>query len=370
MQTQEPLTHTPCRISTLFAAVFPVSPSVSQGSAEDSKMTQEALSFLRSPELPPLKDHLFCCLKMFPVCCRMTKAGLLRPSSVRWMSWGTMSHGKSLTARISVSPNPESACILSDILEKDVPEKYYLSQTQMQRLLSNSLEAQRAIGSTRTRESALLSQAMPEVRRKNRTLRCSTAYQVDTKSGFQLAHPGDSIDLAYPTMNTRRGRVGEKIAHTVTPGNTQGYFFIDMNYDPKLTEVARCITARQDSGISKRRGEHSAVFIEDEPRAVVTPDKKTIRQQGRWIKEPNEPMFTLTVQDRHGILRYGRVRKLTPRECWRLQGFTDEQFNKAAATGLSDGRLYKMAGNAVSVPVVSAVGAVIKRIYQEQIQKG
>lgn len=194
--------------------------------------------------------------------------------------------------------------------------------------------------------------------------------KVDTKSGFQLAYPGDSIDLAYPTMNTRRGRVGEKIAHTVTPGNTQGYFFIDMNANPQLTETARCITARQDSGISKHKGEHSAVFIEDEPRAVVTPDKKTIRQQGRWIKDPNEPMFTLTVQDRHGILRYGRVRKLTPRECWRLQGFTDEQFDKAKATGLSDGRLYKMAGNAVSVPVVSAVGAVIKRIYQEQIQKG
>lgn len=118
--------------------------------------------FLRSHELPPLKDHLFCCLKMFPDCCRMTKAGLLRPSSVRWMSWGTMSHGKSLTARISVSPNPESVCILSDILESDVAEKYYLSQTQMQRLLSNSLEAQRAIVSTRTRESALLSQAMQE----------------------------------------------------------------------------------------------------------------------------------------------------------------------------------------------------------------
>lgn len=194
--------------------------------------------------------------------------------------------------------------------------------------------------------------------------------KVDTKSGFQLAHPGDSIDLAYPTMNTRRGRVGEKIAHTVTPGNTQGYFFIDMNAGAKLTETARCITARQDSGISKHKGEHSAVFIEAVPRAVVTPDKKTIRQQGRWIKEPNEPMFTLTVQDRHGILRYGRVRKLTPRECWRLQGFTDEQFDKAKAAGLSDGRLYKMAGNAVSVPVVSAVGAVIKRIYQEQIQKG
>ena len=162
LQTQEPLTHTPCRISTLFAAAFPASPSVSQDSADDYKMTQEALSLLRSTALPPLKDPLFCCLKMFPVCFRMTKAGLLRPSSVRWMNWGTMSHGKSLTARISVSPHPESVCILSDILEKDVPEKYYLSQTQMQRLLSNSLEAQRAIGSTRTRESASPSQAAPE----------------------------------------------------------------------------------------------------------------------------------------------------------------------------------------------------------------
>lgn len=78
-------------------------------------------------------------------------------------------------------------------------------------------------------------------------------------------------------------------------------------------------------------------------------------------------MYTITVQDRHGILRYGRVRKLTPRECLRLQGFTDEQIDKIAATGIKDGRMYKMAGNAVSVPVVTAVGSVIKRIYNEQI---
>ena len=88
------------------------------------------------------------------------------------------------------------------------------------------------------------------------------------------------------------------------------------------------------------------------------------------MKDPEEPMFTLTTQDLHGIAEHDRIRKLTPLECWRLQGFTDEQFDKAKAAGLSDGRLYKMAGNAVSVPVVSAVGAVIKRIYQEQIQKG
>ncbi len=189
--------------------------------------------------------------------------------------------------------------------------------------------------------------------------------KVLTKAGFQMAYPGDSIDLAYPTMNTRRGRVGTDIAHTITASSTQGYYFIDMNADAKLTDHARCITAKQDAGICHHKGERSGVFMESELRAILTPEKETVRQQGRRFKEPNEPMFTLTVQDRHGIIHHGRVRKLTPRECWRLQGFTDEQFNKAAATGLSDGRLYRMAGNAVSVPVISALGEIIKRINME-----
>ena len=190
--------------------------------------------------------------------------------------------------------------------------------------------------------------------------------KVKTKAGYQLAYPGDSIDLAYPNQNSRRGRVGDKIAHTLTTSCPQGYFFIDMNEGAKLTDTARCITARQDSGISNHRGEHSAVFIEEAPRAILTPDKEYPRQQGRRFKEPNEPMFTLTVCDRHGIIRYGKV---MPIECWRLQGFTDEQFRKAEATGLKDAQLYKMAGNAVSVPVVSAIGRMIRENDEEWKRK-
>ena len=44
----------------------------------------------------------------------------------------------------------------------------------------------------------------------------------------------------------------------------------------------------------------------------------------------------------------------------RLDSLSDEQFNKAAALGLKDGHLYKMAGNSVSVPVISAIGQKIK----------
>lgn len=58
----------------------------------------------------------------------------------------------------------------------------------------------------------------------------------------------------------------------------------------------------------------------------------------------------------NGTLCGCRIRRLTPRECWRLQGFPDELFDKAAATGLSDTQLYKQAGNAVTVNVVQAIG--------------
>ena len=88
-------------------------------------------------------------LENVPDCFRMTKAGRFTPSSVRYLSWGTVWNGKCLTARILESPNPENGCILSDILIDDVPEKYYLSQQQMERLLYKSRQEGKGNGSTK-----------------------------------------------------------------------------------------------------------------------------------------------------------------------------------------------------------------------------
>ena len=201
-----------------------------------------------------------------------------------------------------------------------------------------------------------------------------------TKDGYQVAYPGDSIDTAFSGENSRRGRVGNQIAHTLTTSATQAVFyllperendrishrpltqsvklvgrnesnemdtsvhFIDLNPDPKLTEIARCITARHDSGISNRKAEHSGVFVENSD-----------------VLDNNEK-FAVAFVDPNGEVHIGRIRKLTPRECWRLQGFTDDQFDKAKATGLSDSRLYKMAGNAVTVNVISEIGKITKKV--------
>ena len=69
--------------------------------------------------------------------------------------------------------------------------------------------------------------------------------------------------------------------------------------------------------------------------------------------------------DKDKKVHIGKSRKLTPRECWRLQGFTDEQFDKVIATGMSDTQLYKQAGNAVTVNVISAVGQIIKEVENQ-----
>mgnify|MGYP000296786874 FL=1 len=78
----------------------------------------------------------------------------------------------------------------------------------------------------------------------------------NTRKGYKMAYEGDSIDLGYPGINSRRGRVGHEIAHTLTTGNQQGTLhFVDISPPPLVTDVARCLNTRQDSSIHNHRGE-------------------------------------------------------------------------------------------------------------------
>lgn len=94
--------------------------------------------------------------------------------------------------------------------------------------------------------------------------------------------------------------------------------------------------------------------------AVLTPERANKRQNGRRFKNNGEPSFTISVQDRHGILINDRIRKLTPRESFRLMGFIDDNIN---LSGLSDTQKYKLAGNGQDVNIV-------KLLYTEIINTG
>lgn len=143
-------------------------------------------------------------------------------------------------------------------------------------------------------------------------------------------------------------------------------FFVDRTLNhPKITEQARCLIARYDAGLTTW-GMNSGVL---EARALTVPDKLETRQQGRRMKEDGEPMFTLTCQDRHGVfLDGGKIRKLTPRECFRLQGFPDALYEKAAAVN-SESQLYKQAGNAVTATVAYAVAMALPESREPVIEE-
>ena len=68
------------------------------------------------------------------------------------------------------------------------------------------------------------------------------------------------------------------------------------------------------------------------------------------------PTLTTNSWQENNFLSNGdRIRKLTPLECWRLMGFSDEDFYKAKNEGVSDSQLYKQAGNSIVVPVLEAI---------------
>ena len=61
-----------------------------------------------------------------------------------------------------------------------------------------------------------------------------------------------------------------------------------------------------------------------------------------------------------------RIRKLTPKECWRLMGFDDEDIDKCIKAGISNAQLYKQAGNSI---VVNVLESIFKELLKESINE-
>ena len=79
-----------------------------------------------------------------------------------------------------------------------------------------------------------------------------------------------------------------------------------------------------------------------------------INQNKHRARVDKERAHTITTSPQIGTLTEHGVRKLTPRECWRLMGFTDSDFDKAQAV-CSDTQLYKQAGNSIVVQVLEGI---------------
>ena len=169
----------------------------------------------------------------------------------------------------------------------------------------------------------------------------------DKKSIEQVNSPVHSNDRIYsdkglsPTINTAQGGNRQPFIKRGRPYYDNGKRKLNFKeYDICPTVSTMCST-----------GDQKNIVVQP----VLTPDRANKRQNGRRFKEDGEPSFTLTGQDKHGIYDGTKIRRLTPRECERLQGLPDDWTIEGTEGAISDSQRYKMCGNAVTVNVIKEI---------------
>jgi len=182
---------------------------------------------------------------------------------------------------------------LKDLLEQEVDEKYYISEENTEKLLSQ-LEDKDIVEN-----------------------RCNQVGMLDIKGNEQIRRVYSEEGLS-PTLNTMTG------------GNRQ----------PKVL-MNTCIQL----GSLDRKGYHEFSNRVYSPEGIA----RTLMGSGG------------NLNDKAGqyMINY-RIRRLTPKECWRLMGFSDEDFNKAQGAGISNSQLYKQAGNSI---VTNVLREIFKNLF-------
>lgn len=231
-----------------------------------------------------------------------------------------------------------------------------------------------------------------------------------TSRGYEEAVEGDSINYSNPKSKTRRGRVGKGVAQTLDTacnqaviGAMRGRYNKDNKTEQQieinkngtsntLTAVTKdnlVISYSRDSKgkVVNRHLKNEANTLHSSSGSGGNTDQyiynygqkslnetlqkenlsnEDIKALDLYNKKAKEDCPTLTEPHHNSLRLYekGLIRRLTPIECERLQGFPDNWTELGESGKISDTQRYKMCGNAVTVDVVEAVASsIIKTIY-------
>jgi len=234
---------------------------------------------------------------------------------------------------------------LKDILENEVDEKYYLSSEKVGDLTKKIVDKNQDISYCIDANYWKGTTAEQFIKKSRRQLvavlenKQKVLIPQATKQGYIECNVPGVADLSFPDSKTRRGRIQEngEICPTLTAG-TQDLCYIDLP----------CIGAS-----SGRNPENPS---------DRTPCNE-IEQRLELNKNGTSNTITTVQKDNYVVEPQFKIRKLIPLEVWRLMGFTDEQFHKAAEVN-SNSQLYKQAGNSI---VVDVLYYLFKNLFTKQI---
>lgn len=244
------------------------------------------------------------------------------------------SEGKIKMSDYQFPPKQELKLKLKDMLESEVDEKYYLSDKQLTYVLdmrdvalssgrninerivnpqiAKTISCRGAADQRADVTNFTIDGCDEKIKVKDVKLRIKEA----TKQGYKEAFEGNGIDIS-SRMKYHRGNVQKDMIQTITTsgGNDRGV----------------CVGTYQYAKSDK--------FMNGKDRL----------QLGKDVSD------TLQTTPKEGVCYNDlRIRKLTPKECWRLMGFDDEDFEKASQVN-SNTQLYKQAGNSIVVNVLMSI---------------
>lgn len=240
---------------------------------------------------------------------------------------------------------------LKDVLENEVDKKYFLSE-KMINCLNNYESNKFEINTEVVNETNLartLRTDMAKMGRQDNYIKVKSA----TKKGYEEAKEGDSINFSVPNSETRRGRVGKGVAQTLDTQCNQAVFMIGYTRDSK-------------GKIIKRHKLNNANTIHSSTGGGGNTDQFVLRI-GTWrthkdgngfreIQDGNCPTIPARAREdgsgQAAIKLHNEIRRLTPRECFRLMDFPD-----TFTWTCSDSQAYKQAGNSI---VVRCLELIIK----------
>ncbi len=178
----------------------------------------------------------------------------------------------------------------------------------------------------------------------------------DRENSVQIKQIGNIKSVKRDNPNRYRVYGVEGISPTLSKMDGGGLepcipipIFCDMSKGAgfQLYEKGFCLQARYNKGVCNRKEETSGVCV-----PVLTPENAIGNKKGIFVQLSENLTVYAVWYEKYQC--YIAIRKLTPRECFRLQGWSNEYFDRAELVN-SDSQLYKQAGNGVTVPVIHEI---------------
>ena len=269
---------------------------------------------------------------------------------------------------------------LRDLLEETVDEKYYLSDKMIQNFIKNNTSVKLHSTDNTGIDTVLLKDQGTVIEKQTDV--ANTLLARDYK-GFGNQPMNAVIETAKPkklfniwgfTGASYDGNVWDKegIAPTLTSGNSRPRIIVDDMYKNRDARFYENVAPTL-------RSERSGLKVIEESLPIKEATKKGYKEahDGDYVnlqypdsetrrgRVGDQIANTLLCNDANGVVCGLRIRKLTPKECFRLMGFDDNDCDVLVSNGISNTQLYKMAGNSIVVDVLEEIFVELLNQYED-----